>query len=98
VQFVFDGQKSNPSAVGTRVWVTVKGRKLAGFVNGGNGFASQSMRRVHFGLGDGAAIDQVEVVWPSGLRQTFASVKPDQIYHITEGKAQLMSFKAKAKP
>lgn len=98
VQFVFDGQKSNPSAVGTRVWVTVKGRKLAGFVNGGNGFASQSMRRVHFGLGDGAAIDQVEVVWPSGLRQKFASVKPNQIYRITEGKAQLMPFKAKAKP
>ena len=47
------------------------GKTRLGFVNGGNGFASQSTHRVHFGLGAGEVMDQVEVRWPSGARQVF---------------------------
>jgi hypothetical protein len=39
-------------------------------VTGGNGYASQTMRRLHFGLGKDAAITRAVICWPSGLRET----------------------------
>ena len=48
---------SNREAVGTRVRITVDGQERVSFVSGGNGFASQSTRRIHFGLADAVAND-----------------------------------------
>jgi hypothetical protein len=41
-------------------------------VNGGNGYASQSSFRVHFGLGANPAIDSLEIRWPGGRVETLA--------------------------
>jgi hypothetical protein len=89
VQFTLHSARSNLFAVGTRLWVTANGQTQVGFVNGGNGFASQSMLRVHFGLGQATQIARLEVVWPSGARQTFANLQPDRIYAIVEGQPEL---------
>jgi enediyne biosynthesis protein E4 len=85
VQLTLKGTRSNPLAVGTRLWVNAGGETQVGFVNGGNGFASQSSLRVHFGLGDAALIERLEVSWPSGARQVFVNLEPDRIYAIVEG-------------
>ena len=45
-------------------------------ISGGNGYASQSMRRLHYGLGQGAKIEKVVIQWPSGAKQT---VPGDQV-------------------
>jgi hypothetical protein len=55
------------------------------FVDGGNGFAAQSTKRLHFGLGAATAAEVVEVEWPSGLRQSFTGVAADRIYRLVEG-------------
>ncbi len=94
VQLVPEGQASNRDAVGTRVWVHAGGQTAVSFVNGGNGFASQSTRRVHFGLGSRNKIDKIEVAWPSGERKTYTDIKPDRIYHLVEGAAELRPFSA----
>jgi enediyne biosynthesis protein E4 len=39
---------------------------------------------VHFGLGDATTIDQIEIRWPSGIRQILKEVKPDQVLTVTE--------------
>jgi len=39
---------------------------------------------VHFGLGDAAMADRIEVHWPSGHRQILLNVKPDQVLTITQ--------------
>jgi hypothetical protein len=39
-------------------------------VTGGNGYAAQTMRRLHFGLGKDATITRAVISWPSGLRET----------------------------
>jgi hypothetical protein len=39
-------------------------------VSGGGGYASQNMRRLHFGLGKNAHIEKVVIHWPSRQVQT----------------------------
>ncbi len=87
VQFKLKGTLSNRDAVGAQVRITSGGRTQLSFVNGGNGFASQSTLRVHFGLADQSKIDKVEVRWPSGTVQAFEGVAADRVYTVTEGGA-----------
>ena len=92
LELALTGSESNRDAVGARVWLHAGGRTLVSFVNGGNGFASQSTRRVHFGLGAGKKIDRLEVAWPSGRKQHFKNVAADRIYRLTEGETKLRPF------
>jgi hypothetical protein len=39
---------------------------------------------VHFGLGAAMVIDKVELVWPSGVKQTLTNVKADQVVAVRE--------------
>ena len=58
-------------------------------IAGGGSYLSQSDLRAHFGLGPSARAESVEVVWPSGLRQTFHDVAADKFYLVEEGKDAL---------
>ncbi|HEX2163478.1 MAG TPA: CRTAC1 family protein, partial [Thermoanaerobaculia bacterium] len=83
------GTRSNRQAIGARVAVTAGGRIRWSFVDGGNGFAAQSSRRLHFGLGDAERVERVEVIWPSGLRQGFAGLAAGRRVRIVEGEAEV---------
>jgi hypothetical protein len=85
VAFQLEGRKSNRDAVGAQVRITAAGGSQLRFVDGGNGFASQSSRRLHFGLGAAATVDRVEVRWPSGARQSFDKLQAGRVYRIIEG-------------
>lgn len=84
VQFALKGTRSNRDAIGAHLRLTAGGRTQVSFVNGGNGFASQSTRRVHFGLADATVIDRLEVKWPSGSHQVFEKLPVNKIYDIVE--------------
>ncbi len=92
LQLVLEGRTSNRDAIGARLWLHAGGETQVSFVNGGNGFASQSSRRVHFGLGKAAKIDRLEVAWPSGKKQTFTGLSTDRIYRLVEGDAKPLKF------
>jgi len=64
----------------------VAGRKLVNEVRSGSSFMSQSDLRLHFGLGDAASIDQIDVHWPGGATESLRKVKSNQFVTITEGK------------
>jgi len=81
------GRTSNRDAVGAQARLTVGGRTLLRFVDGGNGFAGQSTKRLHFGLGAAKVAERLEVRWPSGLRQTFTDLPADRILRLVEGEA-----------
>jgi hypothetical protein len=81
------GPKSPRDAVGATVYLTAGGKRQRGDVISGASYASTQDPRLHFGLGDATTIDQVEVHWPSGAKETFAITKPDQIITLTEGKS-----------
>jgi hypothetical protein len=80
------GTRSNRSAIGTRVKVTVAGRDQIDEVMSGSSYYSQNDLRLHFGLGTAENVDRVEVLWPSGLKESFADVKANQIVVIQESK------------
>jgi hypothetical protein len=80
------GPKSPRDAIGSTVYLTAGGKKQRGDVTSGGSFASTHDPRVHFGLGDAATIDSIEVHWPSGAKEKFAITKVDQIVTLTEGK------------
>jgi len=48
------------------------------------GYACASDSRIHFGLGAAKAIREIEIKWPSGIRQTLRSVAADRILTIEE--------------
>lgn len=72
VELKLMGTKSNRDAIGTRVVLTAGGESYLREVNGGNGYASQSTTRLHFGVGSASRVERVEIRWPSGLVQTLS--------------------------
>jgi hypothetical protein len=80
------GKKSPRDAVGATVYVKTEGKRQRGDVLSGGSFASSNDFRVHFGLGDSAAIESVEIVWPSGKHETIMPKSADKIFTIEEGK------------
>ncbi len=79
------GTRANRDAIGARVVVVAGGRRVSGEVQSGSGFISQSDSRLHFGLGDSAVYDRIEVVWPGGAREVFNGGKSNQIVKLTQG-------------
>jgi hypothetical protein len=70
VQFELEGTKSNRSAIGAQVKLYWNDEVQVQEVSGGNGYASQNQRRLHFGLGENARLGRAEIRWPSGATQT----------------------------
>jgi hypothetical protein len=79
------GTKSNRSAIGARVRCLSGGVTQVQEVRGGGSYISQNDLRVHFGLGGFAAVDRVQVRWPSGREEEWAGVAADRILTLTEG-------------
>ena len=79
------GTKSNRSAIGARAFVTAGGRRQRQEVLSQSSFYSQSDLRLHFGLGSATAAD-IEIQWPSGLKEFHRGVKSNQIVPLLEGK------------
>ncbi len=82
------GTKSNRSAIGTRVRVTVGKRVQADEVMSGSGYYSQNDLRLHFGLGKEPKADRVEFLWPSGVKDVLTGVSANQIITVTEGQGE----------
>ncbi len=75
---------TNRSAIGAQVTVYWNGQRQRQEVSGGSGFCAQNQRRLHFGLGETAAIEKVEVRWPSGRVQTLDGLEADRLHILKE--------------
>jgi hypothetical protein len=80
------GTKSNRSAIGARVRVVSGGRSQIREVMSGSSYYSQSDLRLHFGLGRADAVDTLEVVWPSGLKDVASGLPARHLLLVQEGK------------
>jgi hypothetical protein len=85
VSFQLEGSTSNRLALNARVYVTTGSMRQMDEVRSGGSYLSQSDLRLHFGLGDAARINSVEVRWPNGATQTFKDVAADRFYRVKQG-------------
>jgi hypothetical protein len=86
VQFRLTGTKSNRDAIGARIRVTAGGLTQIRRIDGSNGYASQSMRRAHFGIGKAAKVEAMEVLWPSGRKEAIGPIAVNAVSHVVEGR------------
>jgi enediyne biosynthesis protein E4 len=69
IAVVLAGTASNRNGLGATVRVRAGGRVYTKYNDGKSGYLSQSATPLYFGLGDAAAVERIEVDWPSGRKQ-----------------------------
>ncbi len=82
------GTRSNRDGIGAKVTVkTNTGARLFAMVKTGSSYLSQSELPLTFGLGKPEASKTVslEIIWPSGQKDTIPDVKPNQFITVKEG-------------
>lgn len=84
-----EGTKSNRDAVGARITLWAGGRSMIAQRIGGGSYQSAPDPRIHFGLGESTAVDEVEVRWPSGTIDRHRGLKADRGYLIREGESRV---------
>ncbi|NRA97024.1 MAG: ASPIC/UnbV domain-containing protein [Planctomycetes bacterium] len=85
IAFELVGTHANRDAIGARVTVEAGGRRMVRTVSSGDGYLSQSSRRLHFGLGETEKIDRITIVWPRGGSEVMGSRPVDALYRIRQG-------------
>jgi enediyne biosynthesis protein E4 len=88
VAFRLTGTKSNRDAIGALVKIHIGKEVMLRQVQGAGGYLSQSSRTAHFGLGERAKIDRVEIRWPSGQQQQIEAPAINTLHKITEPKGK----------
>ena len=84
IDVALEGVASNRSAIGAVVTVTAGGRTQAQAELSQSSYYSVNALRLHFGLGDAAAADRIEVRWPNGGRSLRSGVTSKQVITIRE--------------
>jgi enediyne biosynthesis protein E4 len=89
IMFKCVGTKSNRSAIGTRVTLTIGDHRQADEVMSGSSYYSQNDFRLHFGLGLAIKAEGVDISWPSGLKEGFKDLPANHLFLVQEGKGIL---------
>ena len=78
------GTRSNRDGLGAKLKLAAGGKVQYNEATSSVGYISSSDRRVHFGVGAAGAVDEIEILWPSGTRQRITGVKADQVLKVVE--------------
>lgn len=84
LKVALQGTISNRDAIGTKITITTNKGSLHRYYSG-VGFLSQSLKPVHFGLGDANEIIELKITWPSGLVEIYNSISLDKTIVAKEG-------------
>lgn len=93
VQVELEGVKSNRFGVGAQVTVKAGGLLVHREMKGSVGFGATEPYRLHFGLGQEKRIAEMEVWWPSGVKQVFKDLEAGRIYRVTENEEAVRRLK-----
>jgi len=79
------GTRSNRDGIGARVKLTSEAGKIQyGMVTTTASYQSAQDRRLYFGLGQEKAVRRIEIVWPSGTKQTVNNPATGKVVTIKE--------------
>ena len=80
------GTRSNRNGFGAQVMVSSGALKITKTQDGKSGYLSQSVLPLYFGLGDAKRVGSIQVLWPSGWKQTVSNPRMNTAIEITEGR------------
>lgn len=86
------GNKSNRSALGTKIVVKTTKKQLAQQVRhvfAQTGHAAQNSLTQHFGLGSISMVDSIIIQWPSGKRQVLVDKAANQLITVVEANTKV---------
>lgn len=89
LQFELVGTLSERDAIGAVVRVKAADDQWTQWQLGGDGLMVTNEPLIHFGLGSCDKIDEIEVLWPSGLTQHFDATETNHRYLIIENEPTL---------
>jgi enediyne biosynthesis protein E4 len=79
------GTKSNRMGIGAQIHITTEdGASQWNEVTTAVGYTASSDSRAHFGLGKNRVVKDVEIRWPSGIKQVLHDIVADQILSVEE--------------
>jgi len=78
------GTESNTSGIGAKVRIVVNDVSQMREISSQTGFGGQNSLIAFFGIGSATSIDQVRVLWPSGVVSEMNNVDVNQLLVITE--------------
>lgn len=84
LEIALQGTKSNRDGIGTKIRILAREKSQFNHRTTATGYASSSAGPVHFGLGTANTIDEIDVYWPSGIKQVLEHVQADQVLRIKE--------------
>lgn len=85
IGFRLEGRYTNRDAIGSRMRLKANGRVQTRWVRGASSYCSQSDRRLLFGLAKADSVEEVEIMWLSGLRQRIGPLAANRYYFVREG-------------
>lgn len=71
--------KGIQNKIGTKVFLSIQGRKQYQFFSPVRGYLSTTEDIMHFGLGINKKIDALNVIWPDGASETIKNIDADQL-------------------
>jgi hypothetical protein len=88
-RMAIDGTGSNADGIGARVYVTSRpeGERAQVQVQearAGSSYISMDSIDLEFGVGTAIVVDEIDILWPSGVRQVLNDISVDQVIAITE--------------
>ena len=85
IKISLQGIQSNSNGIGARVEIHGSWGKQIRDIRSGEGFEFMSSLNAHFGIGQETEINQVVIIWPSGIVDVIENPSPNQALHVIEG-------------
>ena len=82
-----EGTESNRDGFGTTVTIHTNDKMQKQALSSGQGYFSSNARELYFGLKEAETIDQIDVEWLSGTKQSFKDIPARQTIYILEGES-----------
>ena len=84
VRLAFRGEHDNKSAIGTKVQVFAGALRQKWEIPGASGYLGQGADQIVAGLGTEAEVDDVRLLWPTGVLQDELQIAPQKPHEIAE--------------
>lgn len=86
VSLEFASRSSARDAVGTIIKTQIKHETWTHQLTAGDGYQCSNERKIIIGCGPNSHLDQIEIIWPSGVQQLLTDVPTNENYFVVENK------------